>query len=324
LILKQLADNFLTIEKLAPIAKYATGKISSNFEMKSELKPNLEPIYESLSGLGDLSTSTLTVSGFKPMEKMGEALNMSKLSSQTLKDIKAKFQFADGKVTVKPFDVQLGKIKTNVSGFTSLDQKIAYDLKMLIPKEEIPAAMIKAAEQAIAKVNSLAPKLSLTSIPDVLPIKVGLGGTVTDPKVTNNFKEALLEATGNLKDQLVDKVKETVKDTVKAIVEDKVKEVKEDLNAKKQEILDDAQKQADKVKTEAKKAADAVRAQSKKEADRLMQEAGSNPLKQQGAKIAGDKLKKEGEEKAQKIEKEGNQKADQIMAEARKKADAIK
>ncbi|MEY4603238.1 MAG: hypothetical protein RIT43_530 [Bacteroidota bacterium] len=322
--IKQLADNFLTIEKLAPIAKYATGKISSNFEMKSDLKPNLEPIYESLSGLGDLSTSTLTVSGFKPLEKMGEALNINKLSSQTVKDIKARFQFSDGKVTVKPFDIQLGKIKTNISGFTGFDQKISYDLKMMIPKEEIPATMIKAAEQAIAKVNNLAPKLSLNSIPDVLPIKVGLGGTVTDPKVTNNFKEALLEATGNLKDQMVDKVKDAVKDTVKAIVDDKVKEVKEDLNAKKQEILDDAQKQADKVKAEAKKAADAVRAQAKKEADRLMQEAGSNPLKQQGAKIAGDKLKKEAEEKAQKIEKEGNQKADQIMAEARKKADAIK
>ncbi len=321
---KQLADNFVTVEKLAPIAKYATGKISSNFEMKSDLTANLEPIYASLSGLGDLSTSTLKISGFKPMEKMGEALNISKLSSQTLKDIKARFQFADGKVTVKPFDVQMGKIKTNISGFTSFDQKINYDLKMLIPKEEIPASLIKAAEQAISKVNSLSPKLNLSSIPDVLPVKVGMGGTVTDPKVTNNFKEALLEATGNLKDQVIDKVKEAVKDTVKAIVDEKVKEVKEDLNAKKQEILEDAQKQADKVKAEAKKAADAVRAQSKKEADQLMQQAGSNPLKQQGAKIAGEKLKKEGEEKAQKIEKEGNQKADQIMATARQKADAIK
>ena len=321
---KQLADNFVTVEKLAPIAKYATGKISSNFSMKSDLTANLEPIYASLSGLGDLSTSTLKISGFKPMEKMGEALNISKLSSQTLKDIKARFQFADGKVTVKPFDVQMGKIKTNISGFTSFDQKINYDLKMLIPKEEIPASLIKAAEQAISKVNSLSPKLNLNSIPDVLPVKVGMGGTVTDPKVTNNFKEALLEATGNLKDQVIDKVKEAVKDTVKAIVDEKVKEVKEDLNAKKQEILEDAQKQADKVKAEAKKAADAVRAQSKKEADQLMQQAGSNPLKQQGAKIAGEKLKKEGEEKAQKIEKEGNQKADQIMATARQKADAIK
>lgn len=322
--IKQLADNFVTVEKLAPIAKYSTGKISSNFEMKSDLTANLEPIYASLAGLGDLSTSTLKISGFKPMEKMGEALNISKLSSQTLKDIKARFQFADGKVTVKPFDVQMGKIKTNISGTTSFDQKINYDLKMMIPKEEIPASLIKAAEQAISKVNSLSPKLNLSSIPDVLPVKVGMGGTVTDPKVTTNFKEALLEATGNLKEQVVDKVKEAVKDTVKAIVEDKVNEIKEDLNAKKQEILANAQKEADKVKAEAKKAADMVRAQSKKEADQLMQQAGSNPLKQQGAKIAGDKIKKEGEEKAQKIEKEGNQKADQIMATARQKADAIK
>ncbi len=321
---KQLADNFVTIEKLAPIAKYAKGKISSNFEMKSDLTANLEPVMSSLSGLGDLTTSTLTISGFKPMEKMSEALNISKLSSQTLKDIRAKFQFSDGKVTVKPFDVQMGKIKTNIAGFTTFDQKINYDLKMMIPKEEIPAAMIKAVEQAISKLNSLAPNLDMKSIPAVIPVKVGMSGTVTDPKVTNNFKEALLEATGNLKDQLIDNIKETVKDTVTAIVKDKVNEVKEDLNAKKQEILDDAQKQADKVKAEAKKAADVVRAEGKKQADALMQQAGSNPLKQKAAQISGDKLKKEAEEKAQKIEKEGNQKADQIMATARQKADQIK
>ena len=321
---KQLADNFVTIEKLAPIAKYAKGKISSNFEMKSDLTANLEPVMASLSGLGDLTTSTLTISGFKPMEKMSEALNISKLSSQTLKDIRAKFQFSDGKVTVKPFDVQMGKIKTNIAGFTTFDQKINYDLKMMIPKEEIPAAMIKAVEQAISKLNSLTPNLDMKSIPAVIPVKVGMGGTVTDPKVTNNFKEALLEATGNLKDQLIDNLKETVKDTVTAIVKDKVNEVKEDLNAKKQEILEDAQKQADKVKAEAKKAADVVRAEAKKQADALMQQAGSNPLKQKAAQISGDKLKKEAEEKAQKIEKEGNQKADQIMATARQKADQIK
>jgi hypothetical protein len=319
-----LADNFVTIEKLAPIAKYAKGKISSNFEMKSDLTANLEPVMASLSGLGDLTTSTLTISGFKPMEKMSEALNISKLSSQTLKDIRAKFQFSDGKVTVKPFDVQMGKIKTNIAGFTTFDQKINYDLKMMIPKEEIPAAMIKAVEQAISKLNSLTPNLDMKSIPAVIPVKVGMGGTVTDPKVTNNFKEALLEATGNLKDQLIDNLKETVKDTVTAIVKDKVNEVKEDLNAKKQEILEDAQKQADKVKAEAKKAADVVRAEAKKQADALMQQAGSNPLKQKAAQISGDKLKKEAEEKAQKIEKEGNQKADQIMATARQKADQIK
>ncbi len=322
--IKQLADNFLTIEKLAPIAKYAQGKISSNFEMKSDLTANLEPIFSSLSGFGDLATNMVTISGFKPMEKLGESLNISKLSTQTLKDVRTKFKFADGKLSVTPFDVMLGKIKTNVSGFTTFEQAIDYSLKMMIPKEEIPASMVKVAEQAISKVNNLVPKLDMKTLPDQLPVKVNIGGTVTNPKITNNFKEAILEATGNLKDNLINNVKETVKDTVKAIISDKVNEVKEDLNAKKQQILNDAQKQADKVKAEAKKSADAVRNEADKQAKELMAQAGSNPLKQKSAEIAGNKLKKEAEEKAQKIENEGDQKADAIMATARQKADAIK
>lgn len=322
--IQQLATNFVTVDKLAPIAKYAKGKISSNFEMKSDLTSNLEPIYSSLNGLGDLTTNMVTISGFKPMEKMGEMLNMNKLSSQTIKDLKAKFQFADGKVTVKPFDVVLGKIKTNISGFTTFEQVIDYDLKMLIPKEEIPASMIKTVEQAISKLSSVAPKLDMKSVPDVLPVKVGIGGTVTNPKIETNFKEALMEATGNLKENLINNAKDMVKDTAKAIIDSKVNEVKEDLNAKKQQILEDAQKQADKVKAESKRAADAVRAEANKQADQLMKEAGSNPVKKKTAELTGNKLKKEAEEKAQKIEREGDQKADAIMAAARQKADAIK
>ena len=321
---KQLADNFLTIEKLAPIAKFCKGKISSDFKMKSDLTASMEPIYASLTGLGDFATNTLTISGFKPLEKMGEALNMNKLSSQTVKDVKAKFQFADGKINVKPFDVNMGKIKTTISGFTSFEQDINYEIKMMIPKEEIPAAMIKTVEQAIAKVNKLAPKLNLVSIPDFLPVKVGLGGTVKDPKITNNFKEALMEATGNLKENLINNVKETIKDSAKAIINDKVNEIKEDLNAKKQQILDDAQKEADKVKASARKTANDVRSAAAKEADQLMKEAGSNPIKKKAAELAGNKLKKEAETKAVKIENEGDQKADAIMAIARDKADKVK
>jgi hypothetical protein len=322
--IKQLADNFITLEKLAPISKYAKGKISSNFDMKSDMTTNLEPIYSSLSGLGDFSTSSLTISGFKPLEKMAEALKISKLASQTLKDVRATFQFNDGKVTVKPFDVNMGKIKTTVGGFTSFEQEIAYDIKMMIPKEEIPAAMIKTVEQAISKVNALAPKLDLKIIPDMIPVKIGIGGTVINPKITNNFKESLMAATGNLKDNLINNVKETIKDTVKAIVNDKINEVKEDLNLKKQEILNDAQKQADKLKNEAKKAGDAVRAQADKEANNLLNQAGSNPLKKKAAEIAGNKIRKQADDEATKLEKAGIQKADKVMSDAREKADQIK
>jgi hypothetical protein len=322
--IQQLAKNFVTIDKLAPIAKYTQGRISSTMEMKSDLTADFSPIYSSLTGLGDLSTSTVTISGFKPFEKMGEVLSISKLSKQTIKDVKAKFQFADGKVNVKPFDINLGKIKTTVSGFTSFDQAIDYDLKMMIPKEEIPAAMIKSVEQAISKLNSLAPKLNVQTLPDAIPVKLDVLGTVMDPKITSNFKEALLEASGNLKDDLINNVKETVKDTVKAIINDKVDEAKAELEKRKQQLLEDAQKQADKLKAEAKKAANSVRSEAAKQAKALMDQAGSNPIKQVAAKKAGEKLVKEAEEKAVKIEKEGDAKADTIMREAREKADKLK
>jgi uncharacterized protein involved in outer membrane biogenesis len=322
--IQQLAKNFLTVEKLAPIAKYATGKISSSFEMKSSLTAALEPIYSSLNGSGDLSTTSLTISGFKPMQKMADVLQMSKLSTQTIKDLKAKFAFADGKVSVKPFDVNLGKIKTNVSGSTSFEQDLDYDLKMMIPKEELPQSVIKQAEQAIAKVNSLAPKLNLNTIPNFIPVKVDVLGTIKDPKIQANLKDALLAATGNLKENIIDNAKEIIKDTIKQVIDDKIDDAKAELEKRKQEILADAQKQADKVKAEAKKAADKVRSEAKKQADQLMAEAGSNPLKQAAAKKAGEKLIKEAEEKAVKIEQEGNKKADAFMAEAREKADKLK
>ena len=321
--IQELASNFSTIEKLAPIAKYSKGKISSKFNMKTAMNDKMEPIYNTLNGDGNLFSNSVTISGFKPLQKIDEALKMNKLSNQTIKDLKAFFKFANGKITVTPFDVKLGKILTNVSGSTSFEQDIDYKLKMNIPKEEIPASMIKIVEDQIKKVNSLAPKLKLAELPNVIPVDVLIGGKVTDPKVTTNLKEALLAATGNLKDAGKALVNQA-KDSVKTIINNKVNEIKEDLNAKKKQILEDAQRQADKLKAEAKNAADQVRKEGDKQAAQLMSEAGNNPLKKKAAEFAGKKIKDEAEKKASKIESEANNKTDQIMSAAQNKADAVK
>ena len=321
--IQELASNFSTIEKLAPIAKYSKGKISSQFNMKTAMNDKMEPIYNTLNGDGNLFSNSVTISGFKPLQKIDEALKMNKLSNQTIKDLKAFFKFANGKITVTPFDVKLGKILTNVSGSTSFEQDIDYKLKMNIPKEEIPSSMIKIVEDQIKKVNSLAPKLKLAELPNVIPVDVLIGGKVTDPKVTTNLKEALLAATGNLKDAGKALVNQA-KDSVKTIINNKVNEIKEDLNAKKKQILEDAQRQADKLKAEAKNAADQVRKEGDKQAAQLMSEAGNNPLKKKAAEFAGKKIKDEAEKKASKIESEANNKTDQIMSAAQNKADAVK
>lgn len=322
--IQSLATNFVTIEKLAPIAKYAKGKISSNLTMKSSLQKNLEPIYSSLTGGGDLFTNMVTISGFEPLKKLSEEIKINKLADQTIKDLKAKFKFSDGKVSVTPFNVKLSGIDTRVEGSTSFEQDMDYKMTMNIPKEMIPPSMIKLAEQGLSKVNGVLPKINVGSIPDIIPVKALVGGTVMKPKITTDFKDAILRATGNLKENLVNNVKETVKDTVKAIVNDKINEVKEDLNAKKQEILDKAQKEADKAKAEAKKLADQAREEGENACDAAYKEAGNNPIKKKAADVTCKQARKTAENKATKIEAEGQEKADGIMAKAREKADAVK
>lgn len=326
--IQQLVSNFLTIEKLAPIAKYAQGKITSNFNMNSLLKPNLEPIYSSLTGAGDLFTSTVKISGFKPLEKIGETLKMDNLATQTVKDLKTFFQFNNGRVNLtKPFTTQLGKIGTTVSGYSSFEQDINYDILMNVPKDQLPKSMLAAAEQGIAKLNALAPKLNIASLPEFIPVTVKVLGKVTDPKITTDFKEAIMKASGNVKDNLIKTGKDmlnTAKDSVKNVVTNKVEDVREDLNAKKQAIMDDATVQAYKIRAEGKKQADAARAAANAEVDKLVSQAGSNPIKKQAAVLAGNKLKKEADEKANKIESTADKKAEDLMKAAQTKADAIK
>lgn len=320
--IKTLSDHFLTVQKLAPIAKYMDGSISTSLKMNGALKPDLSPILESLSGNGDLFTSKVKIEGFEPMKKLASALKIPKLSSQVLRNVKAKFEFKDGKVKVKPFNVKLGKISTDVEGTTSFNSDIDYDLKMNIPKEEVPAKMIELVEKAIGKVNSLAPGIKLDGLPDVIPVKVGIGGTITKPIIENNFKESIMALTGNVKDQVKELV-DKAKDSVKTIVKEKVEEIKEDFTKKKQEIMAQAQQQADKIVAEANKLANKTRAEANKNAQKLIDDADSNFFKKKAAEVAAKKIRDEGENAAKKIETEAKAKADNIMNKAKAKADAL-
>ena len=324
--IQALSKNFETIDKLAPIAKYTSGNISSDFSMKTNLKPSFEPIYASLNGKGSLFSNRVTISGFGPLEKLAETINIPKLSKQTLDNINANFEFSDGMVSVKPFDIKMGKINTTVEGTTSFIQEIDYKLKMNIPKDQIPGDLLKIAEQAIEKLKNI-PGFKMKELPANIQITALVTNTIKDPKVKTNLKEKLLElggdVKGGVKDLINDKVNQ-VKDSIKDIVDEKVNDAKEALEKKKQEILDAAQKQANNIKAEGKKLADKTRDVADKNAKKLMDEAGSNPFKQKGAEIAGKKLREKGDESANKIENEANARAGDVMKKAREKADNLK
>lgn len=321
--IQTLAKNFITVEKLAPIAKYATGKISSNLDMKSDLTPSFEPILSSLSSIGDLTSNAIKISNVKLFDKIEKVTKLDNFNNQTLQNFKTKFSVQDGKVTMLPFDTTIDGMNTNISGYTTLDQQMNYTFKVDVPKEKIPASMVKEVESAMSKLNALVPKLDIGKLPAIIPVNILATGDVKDPKITTDFKEAILKATGDFKDNLINSVTETVKDTVKAVIDNTVKDAKEEIEKQKQKIISDAQKEADKIVAEAKVAADKIRAEAKKQGDALIAEAGSNPIKKKTAEVTAKKLNDEAEKKAQKVEAEAQAKADDIMRKARERADKL-
>lgn len=324
--IKELASNFVTIDKLAPIAKYVDGFISSDFTMNTSLKPSLEPIYNTLNGNGSFFSSEITIAGFKPLDKLADVIKIDDLKKQTINNIRAHFTFEDGKVKVKPFDIKMGGIKTNVSGTTSFTQDIDYKLQMNIPKGKIPSKILDVAEKAVSKIKNI-PGFKMKELPNEIPINAFVTNTITDPKIKTNLKEKLMELGGDVKGQVKELVEDKiqdVKDTVKQVIEQKKEDVNKQLEEKKQAILDAAQKQADKIKADAKKLADQTRAEANKNAQKLIDEAGSNPFKKAGAKVAAKKLKEKGESTAKSIEEKAQQQADEIMKKAHEKADNLK
>jgi len=323
---RELTKQFLTIEKLMPIAKHVDGRLSTYFTLNSALTSNLDLILESLSGGGDFSMKLLKIGDFEPLNKLSNELRMPELSSQTMRDVAASFFIKDGKINVKPFNLKMDKIKVDkIQGWTSLTQNINYTMTIMVPKEMIPGDIIKHIEQGLGQLGGVAQKLNLGTLPAFIPVDVKVGGTVKKPEITTDFEQSIKRLTGNLKDQVTDVVNQTidkVKDSVTTIVNDKVDEVKTDLIERKNKLLADAQKQADQVKATAKKQADVVRAEANKKADELVA-AASNPVEKKIAERSAKEIREQAENKAKKIEDEANKRADQIMNEARDKADKL-
>ena len=319
----ELAVNFNTIESLAPITKYARGRISSSFDMSTDLTAGFEPILSSLASVGDIRSNSISLEGVKLFDKIESVTKLKSLSSQTIKNFKTKFTVEDGKIKTSPFDIKLGKIGSEVSGFTTLEQKMDYSMKMNVPKEEIPAAIIKEVEAAMSKLNAFIPNLNMGSLPAFIPVNVKMIGDISNPKITTDFKESILKATGDFKDNLIENVKETIKDSVSTIINEQVDNAKEELEKQKQKILADAQKQANKIVVEAKKAGDLIRAEADKQAKDLVKNAGSNPIKKRIAQEAGKKIISTADKKAKDIETEGQKQAEKVMTVARDKANKL-
>ncbi len=213
---------FNTVQKLMPVGRFISGVINSQLTMNGRLGSDMMPDFTTLSGKGDVLLLNGFLKKFAPVEKLAQTLNISDLDGFALKDIKTYFDFANGKVLVKPFQVKVKGIGMEIGGMHGLDQSIDYVIGMKVPRSMMGA-------QGNALVNNLAQQASSKGIPvklsDTLNLNVKMEGTITNPIIKTDLNATTSSVADEMKQQAVDFVKSTV-DTTKKTITDSANAVK--------------------------------------------------------------------------------------------------
>ncbi len=301
------------VQKMAPIAKTAKGKFSTDLSMKARLDERMDVDMTTLTGQGTLRTKSVRIDGFQPLVDLGKALKIKEIESTTLQDLDFSYRFEDGKMITEEFPVQLDRIKARVGGSTSFaDQSIDYDMKAKIPTSMFGAAAAQTAGNLLGEANRfLGADLK---VPTELDATIKITGTIDSPVIKPVFAGG------------VTSVKETVVEAVKEQVNEQIGKAKEEAIAKAREeaakLVAETQKQADKIKADARREAASAKAQANKAADDELAKI-TNPLAKAAAKIVADKAKQEAEKKEQQFVAEADKRADGLVDAARKQGDDL-
>ncbi len=293
---------FNTVEKLAPIAKYSTGKFGTKLKFTTLLDEKMEPVMNTLTGGGRLITSSVTIEGFEPINKLADALKQEKYKKLTFENVNATYTFKDGRLFVDEMPIKAGKITGTVKGSTGFDQTIDYTWKLEIPRDEFGSQANAAAGSLLAQLNSQAG--TNVKLGDKVKIKALFGGTVTKP----TLKTDLFNTEQGAKEQ------------VKEIISQGVDMAKEKAREEAEKIMKDAQAEADKIKADAKVASDKAKVEGYAAIDKNI-ETIKNPVAKMAAKAATPAAKKEVDKQVQAILEEANKKADNILIKAKAESD---
>lgn len=323
--INKAANQFNTIDKMAPIAKACNGRFTTKFNMSSDLSQEMMPINPTVNGAGALSTKNVTIKDFEPLVKLAEKINLDKLKqAQTISDVNVSFKIVNGVVSVEPFTVKMiDGIPMKVSGYTTLDQDINYNVDMDIPFDKFPAGAVNQANTWIGELNKkLGSNLSIGSKVNVIAV---ITGTVTDPKIGVTSKALGDDAVNNLKEQAIQEVKEQLTNLKNEALEKAIAEKERLVNeakAQRDKLLAEAAAQRDKAKSEGEKLAKKGKDEAYKAADDLVAKT-KNPLEKAGAKIAADKMKKEADNAYNKAVEKTNKEADNAYAASEQKANKL-
>jgi hypothetical protein len=266
--IQQTVKSIAAVGKMAPLAKHCSGSFGTSMTLKGTLDKTMSPVLNSLSGSGKLSTTAIVISGFPAFVKVADLLKMPEWKQLTVPSMNPSFTFMEGRVYIDPFDLTVNGYKTQLAGSNGFDQSMDYNMNVDFPRSKLGAGANSAINSLVAAANA---KGASVSVGDVIPVSIGIKGTVTDPKITTDLNRQGAKAMDALKDA-----------------------AKAEFERQKAAAEAKAREEADKLKAEAASRMEAEKAKAKEEAERLKKEAEAK------AKAAADEAKKKAQDEAKK------------------------
>ena len=268
---KKIYSAMVTFRKLAPVAKFIDGVFNTKVNLKGVLGEDMMPDLSSLTASGIIETLSGKVSGLQPLEKLASTLNVNAVKKLSLKDTKNWFDIEDGKLTLKPFDINYQGMDMNVMGFSKFDGGMDIDMKLKIPRQLMESNAAGAvAGKGMDWVRGEASKLGVNiKKSKYINVKVNMTGKIDQPKL----KVKLLGGSG-----------ESLEDTAKNTAKDLAKQAEDSLRNVANKKLDDAKAKA---QAEADKRIAEAKAKAKAEAEKAAQKAKDEIVKKAGEEVGG-------------------------------------
>jgi vacuolar-type H+-ATPase subunit H len=309
-------ETFVTVERLAPMAKYCRGSANINLKLKTLLDASFAPLYGSLNADGKVFTRNVQVYNTKSFVRLSELLKNEKFREMAPDDMNIRFRVRNGRVLIDPFDMNFEGSKITVSGSHGIDMTLDYLMDMKIAKSDLGEGVNDLMKGVAALAAGAGIKVPES---DFILVKARITGTFNDPKVATDLSGNLGKGKESVKEVVIEAVEEKVMEEVEKVEE----QVREEASQKADEIMKEAEQEAAKIMEDARRAGDELVKEAKRQGDQLVKEAGNNPLKKVAAQRTADEMVNQARKKSDALLQEAQLKSDEVLKKAREEAGRI-
>jgi len=300
---KEAYKNFVTVQKLSPIANLMDGKFNTNLSMSGLLGQDMTPDLNTLSAAGFLETISAILSNFKPTQDIANKLNMPYLSRLELGNTKNWFEIKNGAVSIKPFNVQVRDVAMQIGGTHSISQEMNYQIVTKTPRSAMQKnAVGSGINSGLSFLSGEASKYGVNIAQgEFINVRFDLTGSIASPKVAikvlgSDGERSIQEEAGSAAQATIDKAK----DTLSTIANQKLDEAKAKAKAAADKAADSLRNLANqKINDAANKAKEEV---AKRAGEEIGQKAGE-AVGKKAEEALGDQGKKTVDDVKNKLDK---------------------